>query len=163
MNPNQVEFCIRCGTQLRLEQRFGRLRPTCPHCEWVYFPDPKVAAAVLIEKENRVLLVRRGVDPQRGKWTLPAGFIDAGEDPKEAAERESFEETGLKVRVTDLVDVLYGQEHDRGAHIIIFYRAEVLGGELSPGDDVDQVAFFSRQGLPPLAFRTTQHILGSDH
>jgi ADP-ribose pyrophosphatase YjhB (NUDIX family) len=159
MNSDQVNYCIRCGAALRLERRSGRRRPTCPNCEWVYFPDPKVAAAVLIEKDDQVLLVRRAVDPRRGKWTLPAGFIDAGEDPRAAAERECLEETGMQVRITGLLDVLYGQEHEKGAHIIIFYRAEVLGGQVVAGDDVDRVAFFARHELPPLAFSTTQRIL----
>lgn len=118
-----------------------------------------MAAAVLIEKDDRILLVRRSVDPRRGKWTLPAGFIDAGEDPRRAAERECLEETGLKVRVMDLLDVLYGQEHEKGAHIIIFYRAEIIEGDLFAGDDVDRVAFFSRSDLPTLAFSTTEKIL----
>lgn len=156
---DQVNYCLRCGTKLQIKRRFGRLRPTCPHCDWVYFPDPKVAAAVLIEKDDRILLVRRSVDPRRGKWTLPAGFIDAGEDPRRAAERECLEETGLKVRVMDLLDVLYGQEHEKGAHIIIFYRAEIIEGDLFAGDDVDRVAFFSRSDLPTLAFSTTEKIL----
>lgn len=159
MNSDEVRYCIRCGAALQLERRFGRQRPTCPDCEWVYFPDPKVAAAVLIEKDEQVLLVRRAVDPRRGKWTLPAGFIDAGEDPRAAAERECLEETGMKVRITGLLDVLYGQEHEKGAHIIIFYRAEALGGQAIAGDDVDRVAFFPRDELPPLAFSTTQRIL----
>lgn len=159
MNLDQVNYCLRCGTKLQLKQRFGHMRPSCPQCDWVYFPDPKVAAAVLIEQGDRVLLVRRNVDPRRGRWTLPAGFIDAGEDPLRAAERECREETGLEVRVIGLLDVLYGQEHEKGAHIIIFYRAEIIDGELSAGDDVDRVAFFSRSDLPPLAFSTTERVL----
>ena len=140
-------------------ERFGRLRPVCPACDWVYFADPKVAAAALAEQDGRVLLVRRLNDPQRGLWTLPAGFIDAGEDPAQAAERECLEETGLQVHILGLQDVLFGQEHPRGAHILIVYRVEILGGKLRPGDDVDQVAFFARHELPPLAFSTTQKIL----
>ena len=57
---------------------FGRERPVCPQCGWIHFADPKVAAAVLIEKDGRVLLVRRTNEPFRGLWTLPAGFINAG-------------------------------------------------------------------------------------
>lgn len=159
MTPEEINYCIRCGTPLSPRHCFGRLRPACPNCEWVYFPDPKVAAAVLIENGDEILLVRRAVDPQRGKWTLPAGFIDAGEDPQKAAERECMEETGLKVRITGLLDVLYGQEHEKGANIVIFYRAKVLAGRPVPADDVDRAAFFSRHELPPLAFTTTQRIL----
>jgi 8-oxo-dGTP diphosphatase len=155
----KINFCPQCGASLTLEERFGRLRPSCQQCGWVFFPDPKVAAAVLIEQDGRVLLARRANDPARGLWTMPAGFIDAGEDPAEAAVRECKEETGLVVRITGLLDVLSGQEHARGAHIVIFYRAEVVSGELTPGDDVDAVRFFARDDLPPLAFSTTRHIL----
>lgn len=106
-----------------------------------------------------MLLARRVNDPQRGCWSLPAGFVDAGEDPLEAVKRECTEETGLKVQVLELLDVFYGQEHPRGAHIVIAYLAQPLEGELKAADDVDQVAFFGRENLPPLAFQTTQRIL----
>jgi ADP-ribose pyrophosphatase YjhB (NUDIX family) len=141
------------------EERFGKLRPVCPSCGWIYFTDPKVAVAALIERPGQVLLVRRAVDPLRGKWSLPAGFVDAGEDPIEAVCRECLEETGLTVRVTGLLDVIYGLEHPRGAHIVIVYRVEMLDGQLQSGDDVDSVAFFDLDHLPELAFRTTQQVL----
>lgn len=157
---DEINFCLRCGSPLKLAERFGAFRPSCPDCGWVFFPDPKVAAAALIEKDQKVLLVRRVNDPQRGLWTLPAGFINAGEDPREALKRECREETGLEVRITDLVDVIAGQEHIRGAHILIVYKAEILSGEMVAGDDADQVAFFDRQKLPELAFSTTNQILG---
>lgn len=159
MIADEVNFCPRCGTALVVENRFGRKRPACPHCDWVFFPDPKVAVAVLVEQGGDILLVRRVNDPWRGLWTLPAGFVDAGEDPVLAAERECFEETGLKVKVGELLDVLSGQEHPRGAHIIIFYRAEVISGNLRAGDDADRVGYFPRGDLPPLAFSTTHKVL----
>jgi 8-oxo-dGTP diphosphatase len=101
-----------------------------------------VAAGIVVERDGEILLARRANEPARGLWTLPAGFVDAGEDPARAAERECLEETGLQVDVTGLIDVVFGLEHSRGAHIVIFYRAEVRSGSLQPGDDVDQVAFF---------------------
>lgn len=161
MRADEVNFCPRCGTGLIQMQRLGRLRPTCPNCEWIFFPDPKVAVAVLITDKESVLMVRRSNNPQQGLWTLPAGFVDAGEDPRLAAERECLEETGLFVRVTDLVDVLSGQEHERGADILIVYQGEIISGELTPGDDADQVAFFHLRQLPPLAFKSTNQILKS--
>lgn len=156
---DDFRFCPSCGSSLIHAERFGRMRLVCPNCDWVHFADPKVAAAVLVERDGEVLLVRRANSPQRGLWTLPAGFVDAGEDPARAAERECVEETGLSVRVIKLIDVLYGQEHERGAHILIVYQAEILDGDLHAEDDVDRVAFFSRDQLPPLAFMTTQRIL----
>ena len=156
---SEVNYCLRCGTRLVLGEHFGRLRPACPACGWIYFADPKVAAAGLILKDQSVLLVRRAVDPQRGLWTLPAGFIDAGEDPAIAAQRECLEETGLHVQIDGIVDVIFGQEHPRGAHIIIVYRATVINGNLQANDDVDRAAFFPLNDLPELAFSTTYKVL----
>ena len=142
---------------------FGADRLECPACGWIYFEDPKVAAAVLVEQAGRVLLTRRVNEPHRGEWSLPAGFINAHEDPERAAERECQEETGLLVRVTELLQLIPGQEHERGADILILYRAEILGGELLAGDDADEVGFFSREALPPLAFRATRIALGVEN
>lgn len=134
----------------------GETRPTCPACGWVYYEDPKVAAAVLVEdEEGRVLLTRRVMAPHQGEWTLPAGFVNAYEDPARAAERECLEETGLQVQVTGILDIISGREHERGADFVIIYHARVLGGNLAAGDDADRAAFFSRDSLPPLAFRAT--------
>ena len=159
-NVQDYCFCPHCSTRLVQAERFGRQRQVCPACGWVYFADPKVAAAVLVEHDGQVLFVRRANDPMRGLWTLPAGFVDADENPQRAAERECLEETGLVIQVTDLLDVIYGQEHPRGAHIIIAYRGKIISGQLQPGDDVDQVAFYRLDELPELAFETTHKILG---
>lgn len=161
MIDGSIQYCPRCGTALSEQMHSGRIRPACPNCDWVYFPDPKVAVSVLIKKENQVLLVQRMYDPQKGHWTLPSGFVDAGEDPRQAAERECLEETGLVIRDTQLLDVIFSQEHPRGASILIIYQAEVQSGELTPGDDANQVAYFQIDNLPPLAFASTRQIIGS--
>jgi 8-oxo-dGTP diphosphatase len=156
---NAYVYCPICATPLVREERFGRQRSVCPACGWIHFEDPKVAAAVLIEREGAVLLVRRANEPQRGLWTLPAGFVDAGEDPAAAAVRECLEETGLSVRITGLVDVVAGREHGRGADFIIVYRGQVAGGSLLAADDADKAGWFPRLELPPLAFRATEVVL----
>jgi ADP-ribose pyrophosphatase YjhB (NUDIX family) len=155
-----INFCSNCGTRLELRTVFGKQRPACPACGRVYFADPKVTVAVLVEKEGKVLLTRRINDPERGKWSLPAGFMDAYETPEQAAERECLEETGLQVTVTGLVDVLGGREHPNGADVFILYHAVIVGGDLKAGDDADQVGFFNRNRLPTLAFKTTRKALG---
>ncbi|MFC1997468.1 NUDIX domain-containing protein [Chloroflexota bacterium] len=159
MLENQVQFCPLCGKQLERSIWAGRKRPVCPSCGWVFFPDPKVAVVAVIMHDDKVLLTRRLNTPQQGLWTFPGGFVDAGEDPIQATERECLEEMGLKVRVSKLLDVLSGQEHPRGAHILIVYIGEILAGKIHPGDDVDRAAFFSLDQLPPLAFRSTQEII----
>lgn len=157
--PEDAQYCPRCATPLTFRPAFGGERPVCPACGYVHFRDPKVAAAVLIEREGRVLLVRRYNVPQAGLWSLPAGFVDAGEDPAEAAARECLEECGLRVRIVGLMDVIFGHEHPRGADIVIVYRGEIEGGQMLAGDDADAVAFFPLDELPPLAFAATRKVL----
>lgn len=159
MTEGPLHFCPHCGTNLESQMHTGRLRPTCPSCGWVHFPDPKVAVAVLIGDSEKVLLVERTYEPHKGSWTLPGGFVDAGEDPKVAAQRECLEETGLLVADLQLVDVLFSQEHPRGASILIVYQAHVKSGILNPGDDASQAAYFPVQQLPPLAFKSTRSII----
>ncbi len=156
---HQIKFCPRCATQIIRQEKFGGVRPVCPQCGWMHFSDPKVAAAVLVEKESRVLLVRRVNEPFRGMWTLPAGFVNGGEDPAKAAARECLEETGLTVCITRVLDVIAGLEHERGADFIIVYHAEVTSGDLHAADDADAAEWFARDHLPPLAFKATQKIL----
>jgi 8-oxo-dGTP diphosphatase len=160
MIEGPINYCPRCASAVVNQLHSGKLRPSCEKCGWVYFPDPKVAVAVLIKKNDQVLLVQRMFDPQKGHWTLPSGFVDAGEDPMEAARRECLEETGLKTVNIQLLDVIFSQEHPRGASILIIYRADILSGELKSGDDANQAAFFNSQHLPPLAFASTKAILG---
>jgi len=159
MAINHFIYCPRCGAKVEHQEKFGQVRPVCPQCGFIYFQDPKVAAAVLIEKENLVLLVRRVNEPFRGLWTLPAGFVNAGEDPAQAAARECLEETGLIVKIKKVLDVIAGREHERGADFIIVYSAEVMSCEMFPADDADAVEWFERNHLPQLAFRATQKVL----
>jgi len=159
LNERDVQFCLRCGTKLDRKERFGRIRPACSACGWVYFPDPKVAVAVLVQQAGHVLLVSRLNEPHQGLWSLPAGFMDAGEEPERAAVRECLEETGLMVRIVDFYRVYSGKSHRHGADVVLVYLAEVESGELCPGDDAGQVAFFSLKKLPELAFESTNQLL----
>jgi 8-oxo-dGTP diphosphatase len=157
---SEVRFCIRCGTPLEERELFGARHPVCPACGWTYFEDPKVAVGVLVEQDRKVLLVKRRNEPKPGFWTIPAGFMDAHEDPRKAAERECLEETGLIVHAGDIAAVVGGREHSKGADVVIAYHATIAGGELKAGDDASEVDFFPRDALPPLAFRATRVVIG---
>lgn len=151
-----VKFCPACGNPTKRKFVHGRDRPVCPSCGHIHFQEPKVAAGVLVTKEGKILLVRRIMEPKRGMWSLPAGFVDAGEDPAVAAVREVLEETGLTIAIDGLLDVFYGEEHPNGASIIIVYRGRIASGQLQAGDDVDAVDFFDPADLPQLAFEATR-------
>lgn len=158
---SKINFCPYCGSPIQLKEVYGKVRATCPACGWVHYEDPKVAAAVLVQQNGTILLARRIFNPNKGDWTLPAGFVDAHEDPKDAAIRECLEETGLVVRIIRLRDIISGREHDRGADMVIVYDAEIIGGKLSAGDDADKVAFFPLNQLPPIAFQATKKVIES--
>jgi ADP-ribose pyrophosphatase YjhB (NUDIX family) len=155
----EVRFCPRCGGATEQREAFGAVRPVCTQCGRVHFVDPKVAVGLVVEAAGRLLLVRRNNDPERGKWSIPAGFLDAGEDPQRAAEREGLEETGLRCEVTGLLDVYGRAQAAEGADVLIVYTARVVGGALQPGDDADEVAYFAPDALPELAFASTRQII----
>lgn len=160
MESDELNYCPRCGTRLSRREAFGQERAVCPQCAWVHFDDPKVAAAILLRREDgQVLLVRRVNEPYRGAWSLPAGFVDAREDPARAAERECLEETGLTVRALRVLDVIAGREHPRGADFVIVYGGEIVSGQIEAGDDADAAEWFAPERLPPLAFRATAAVL----
>ena len=156
----KIKFCTQCGQAVEERHVYGRLRPVCPACKHIHFVDPKVAAAVLIERDGKVLLTRRAGDPQKGLWVTPGGFVDYDEDPRRAAVRECEEETGLRVELLELIDVISSVGKIGGASIVIFFRARVLDGELHAGDDADQAGWFGPDELPELAFEPTQTVLG---
>jgi ADP-ribose pyrophosphatase YjhB (NUDIX family) len=160
MHPFDYRFCPRCGQPLIQQEAFGRLRPVCAACGFVHFRDPKVAAAVLLCDQDRVLLVQRAVDPRRGFWALPAGFVEVDELPHEAAAREALEETGLRVAVGDLLRIRRMTNPDKPG-LLLTYQGEVIGGDLQANDDVSAARWFSAGEIPwnDLAFETTHETL----
>ena len=136
----------------------GIERPVCSQCGKIVYYDPKVAAATVVERGSRVLLVRRATEPGLGMWTLPGGYVDRGEVVERAAEREVMEEAGLRVEVTNLVGVF---SEPGQPVILVTYDSQIVGGSPSPGPEVLELDFFSLDDLPPLAFERDRHVLES--
>ncbi len=155
--PDHVRFCVRCGTAVQTKLVGDKMRKVCPQCGFVHFTDPKVGVGVLVVNEaGEVLLVRRTMRPEIGRWSLPAGYLDQGEGPQVTAVREVLEETGLHVTIDGLLGVYHNPPEQGGASIFILYRGRVIGGELHAGDDADAVAFFCLDALPDVAFASTK-------
>lgn len=132
-------------------------RAMCTACGRVHHLDPKVGVgAVVLDDQRRLLLVRRGVDPGLGLWALPAGYVDAGEDPRAAAEREVLEETGLVVRCAEVVDVYPG---GGGASFFLAFWAVLVSGTPVAGDDALEARYCALDDLPPLAFESTDDVV----
>ena len=143
----EFKYCPHCRTEMVNRQAFGRVRRVCPACGFIQFIDPKVGASVLAERDGQVVLVKRKIDPAKGSWCLPGGFMEVDETPQQAAHRECYEETGLEVEIIGLVGVYYYEDY-RGSGVSIIYRGHVVGGTLQPGDDVTAADFFGPDALP---------------
>lgn len=149
-------FCAGCGTRLVLQKQEGRERPVCPRCGRVVYYDPKLAAACVIERYGKTLMVRRAVQTGYGLWSMPGGYVDRGETVETAAAREVTEEAGLLVEIEQLI----GLFSDAGNPVVVAaYAATEVGGELSPGPESLDVGFFALDDLPPLAFPRDEQIL----
>ena len=122
--------------------------------------EPKVAVAVLVVKREAILLVQRDNEPAEGLWSLPGGFVDAGEDPRAAAVRECREETGLQIRITGIVDIIHANE-DGGADIVIVFTGVEEAGSLVAGDDARAAVFFAPKRFPELAFEATRRAIAA--
>jgi 8-oxo-dGTP diphosphatase len=154
--PDWFAFCPRCASPMQTAAVMDRPRRVCPSCGYVYFTDPKVGVGVAVVKGRRLLLVKRAMNPERGKWSLPAGYLDQGEDPRETAARETSEETGVEVVVEEVLDVFYNSPDEGGASIFILFRAKPVGGFLAAGDDAEDAGYFALDDLPELAFDSTR-------
>ncbi|MDA0351552.1 MAG: NUDIX hydrolase [Chloroflexi bacterium] len=154
-------FCPRCGGAIP-EAAAGD-RPTCPACGYVSYADPKVATGVLVSRPARapatldhtggagleLLLVRRNHEPALGRWAFPSGFVDAGEVVEEAAAREVREETNVEVQLDGLIGV-----YSEAGNPVVFiaFAGTHVAGEAVAGDEAFEVAWFSPDALPDLAF-----------
>ncbi len=150
------KYCPACASPLVAKDVAGRTRPVCPQCSHVVYFDPKVAASCIVERDGRVLMIRRALQPGIGLWSIPGGYVDRGEVVEEAAAREALEETGLEVVVERLVGLFSQQGHPV---IVAAFAARETGGILKAGPEAQEVGFFSLDSLPQLAFPRDTEIL----
>jgi ADP-ribose pyrophosphatase YjhB (NUDIX family) len=151
-----IRFCPHCGRPVDWRDDRGVQRPYCSHCHTTFFQDPKLAVAILVEHDGGLLLQRRTIDPGKGKWTFPSGYVDRGERVEDAAIRETFEETGLHVRLTRLIGLF---SHSGNPVVLAVYAAEVVGGRVVASDESDRIASFQPDDLPELAFEHDGEII----
>ena len=150
-------YCPTCGGPLatRRLKSGDPDRLVCDRCGFVFYLDPKVAVGTIIaDADNRIVLVKRAIEPGYGKWVFPGGYVDRGEQLAEAALREAREECGLEVRLEALVD-LYS--YTGRTPIIIVYAAALVGGMLAVDDEGLEARWFTAAEVPwnELAFRST--------
>jgi ADP-ribose pyrophosphatase YjhB (NUDIX family) len=158
---SDFRFCPVCGGPL--ESRSLRdgdpERLVCTACEFVFYLDPKLAVGTIItDDRNRVVLVRRAIEPGYGKWVFPGGYVDRGEEVRAAAVREAREETGLDVRLERLINIY---SYAGRVPVIVVYSATMMGGCLGCDEEGLEARFFEPETIPweELAFRSTREAL----
>jgi len=159
MNRPLHKHCIFCGALLSEEPVDERIRKICRGCGWIDYENPiPCSAAFVSNAAGDILLVKRGVEPAKGKWSLPSGFIEIDETPEQACLRELKEETGLEGQILELIGV-YSQDSTRYKNVVIIgYRVEAEG-DLQPGSDSEDAGFFPRSSLPEIAFSSHREII----
>lgn len=157
-------FCPRCAEPLEP----GHERATCTACGSVYYANAAPTANALVEDESgRLLLGRRAIEPYRGMWDVPGGFLGEAEHPLHALVRELREETGLDVEPGEFFGAwtdTYGEGEAAVSTVNLFWLARVSAGEPRPADDVAELAWFAPDELPTpeqLAFTRVADVLSA--
>ncbi len=149
-------YCPVCKSNLsKKESSF-----VCLKCGWSYYnnPLPAVAGFVMNEK-NEIALIKRGVEPGKGSWALPSGFIESNETPEQAVLRELKEETGLNGKIKDCLGIYVEPTKIYGNVLLIGYEIELVGGKIRPDSDTTDVRFFSSNKLPKIPFLSHRQVI----
>ena len=154
-------FCPRCAEPLAPTVRGGLPRPTCASCGFVYFRNPAVGVAVvLLDADGRVLMGRRSAGGNVGEWCIPCGYVEWGEDIRDAARREFREETGIDVEIGEVCAVHSNFPNAASLSVGVWFYAKRIGGQPNASDDLDLVKWFPPSDPPePLAFPTDRLVL----
>lgn len=150
-----IKFCRACGHEVHYETPpdDNRKRAVCPACGTIQYENPLVVVGTIPVWNDQILLCRRNIEPRRGLWTLPAGFMELNETSSEGAARETVEESGAHFELGPLFSVMNvvnaGQVH-------LFYLARLTSTEFAPGPESIEARLFRQAEIPwnELAFRT---------
>jgi ADP-ribose pyrophosphatase YjhB (NUDIX family) len=160
LTPRSIRHCRACGaaTAYRTPDDDNRERAVCTACATIHYENPLNVVGTVPELDGRVLLCRRAIEPRRGFWTLPAGFMELGETTGQGAVRETVEESGAEIELGALFTVLnvphVGQLH-------LYYLARMTSTRLDPGSETIEARLFAEAEVPwdELAFKTVRYTL----
>jgi ADP-ribose pyrophosphatase YjhB (NUDIX family) len=155
-----MNFCSHCGQPVTVTVPEGDNRPrhVCTACGRIHYQNPRIVAGCVPEHEGRILLCRRAIEPRRGYWTLPAGFMENGETTQEAARRESVEEALAEVEIGSLLAVVHVLHADQ---VHVMFRARLPRPEFGVGAESLEVRLCGEAEIPwqDIAFRSVDYAL----
>ena len=141
-------LCPRCGAELIVAPTSA----SCPGCDSRYYANSAPTVGALCEDDlGRLMLVRRAIEPKKGKWDTPGGFLEEGEAPLDGLKRELREETGLEIEPGEFMGALidlYGDRPEAQFVLSLNWAARILGGAPAPADDVSEIRWFAPDELP---------------
>ncbi len=153
-------FCSACGASVNYTVPAGdnRARATCSSCKTIHYQNPRVVIGTIPIWENKILLCKRAIEPRKGFWTLPAGFMENGESTTEGALRETEEESGAQVQIDRLFSVI-DVPHVHQVHM--FYVAKMQSDFFQAGEESLEVQLFEFDAIPwkELSFPTVAQTL----
>jgi ADP-ribose pyrophosphatase YjhB (NUDIX family) len=157
-----MKYCSACGHPVvyRVPPGDTRARYLCEACRTIHYQNPRVVTGCLVTWEDRILLCKRDIDPRRGYWTLPAGFLENGETAEAGAMRETWEEARARVQVEDLY-TLFSLPHI--SQIYMFFRGRLLTPDYGAGEETQAVGLFRENEVPwselafPVVRQTLEH------
>lgn len=159
-DSSRYKFCLMCGApfERKIIKEGDPARLVCTKCDYTYFVDPKIAAVAVFQSNGGIVMARRGIEPALGKWVCPGGFVERGESPSQTCVRETQEEAGVEIEVTDLVNVY---SYPESIVIVVVYAARLLNGIPAAGDETLEVGIFPPDKIPwpDLAFPSTRDSL----
>lgn len=135
-------FCPDCGSgSIKEEKPDGdtHFRKVCSSCNFIIYENPKIIVGSVCTFENKFLMCKRAIDPQKGLWTLPAGYLENNESVEEGAIREAYEEAFAKIKINSLLAV-YTLQHVNQVQIL--FHSELIDPEIKPGIESLEVGLF---------------------
>lgn len=155
-----IRYCMHCGAEVGYAIPHGDNRPRhqCQNCGYIHYENPRLIVGCVATWKNRILLCKRAIEPRRGYWTLPAGFMENGETTVEAACRETQEEAGAHV-IADAPFTMTSIAHINQVHL--FYRGHLNSPEFSAGEESLEVRLLLPSEIPwqDIAFRSVSYCL----
>ena len=155
-----MKFCSACGASVdyKVPEDDSRERAVCSNCGAIHYQNPKVVTGTLPIWGDQVLLCKRAIEPRRGYWTLPAGYMENGETAETGGARETMEEANASVENPSLYTV-FSLPHI--SQVYMFFKADLVGPTYSSGSESLEVALFSEHEIPwdELAFPTVRELL----